>query len=295
MDSKIIELANISFELNNPKSTSDIIKLNSDRINFIRIIKGVFNIKENKEYVTYKSNANLFFHAWLYEYNQQPITKYPYIGIFHPSGSIYAHNTSKFLNTLERTTQYYHDNAFSPSNTSCIYIDHDRIGKVIIVCIDHEISPPKGRIELLISVNNDIASFNLNLISNILSKLNTETISCVDFIKKISQLNGLELLNSDDLKLLFDINNTNLINEPITTNRADNKQQALIVLDYAGGGTDSKTYPTSLKINFPIDNKNIPYFNEINSKLLQKNPSLKNINFEFGIQIISPYVIVEWN
>jgi hypothetical protein len=78
-------------------------------------------LKENILYVTDKiPNANLFFHPWLFTYQENDgkfsLEKNPYIGIFHPYGSIFAHKNSEYLNKLVKTSQHYHHpQHFSPN------------------------------------------------------------------------------------------------------------------------------------------------------------------------------------
>jgi hypothetical protein len=289
MDTKIIELANISFEINNPNSKSDISHLQYKRTQLIQLLSEIFRrsneiiqskieVKENTTYRTdVNHNANLFFHPWLFENTQQPITKNPYIGIFHPSGSIYAHNTSKFLNKLEKTIQYYHDNSFSPSNTSCIYIDHINIGIAIVVCVDDTSS--KGRIELLISLTKS------ELI--MLDFFNINNLKCFEIMEQLNNIGIFKpLLNKPEFKLLFSSENNKIVYETSSNNRANNRKYGLFMCDYKNGGNSTEVYNSILNVIFPIEKKNIPYIVEIESKL----PSnLQSINWEFAIQIIAPY------
>jgi hypothetical protein len=281
MDQEILKLANISYNLNNPVVGDNIMHLNLDRTYSIRIIKGVFDIKENTAYVTDKTpNANLFFHPWLFTLNENikfSDVKYPYIGIFHPYGSIYAHNNSNYLNKLEETCQDYHNPAsFSPNN-SHIYIDHLNIGKAIVACIDWNKSIPDGRIELLISLTKGM--------KNILNHISLQNKTCFELINELLFISVLKsLLITNDLKSLFNKENINLISDPISEYRADYKVKGLFMFDYTG---NSKEYNKILHVNFPIENKNIPYFEEIKNNL---PVSIRDkVIWEFGIQIITPY------
>jgi len=296
MEQLILKLANISHQINNPLPIYNLYKLNVDRLKCIRIIRRVFllNLRENTDYITtIPSNANLFFHSWLFTFEprNQKFAKIrsPFIGIFHPYGSIHAHNNSKYLNNLIRTRQNYHSpEHFSPNNSQ-IYIDHTNIGKAIIACVDYQIPEPKGRIELLISLTTDMAN-DYEVLNRAESDLDINDISCIDFIKKISIINKLEILYSNDLKSLFSNENINLVNKPIYAGRADNRSESLVVCFYNRGRITTQLYTILLNINFPILKKNIPYFNEINANLLAQKPQLRDINWEFGIQIITPYV-----
>ena len=281
MDKEILKLAYISYNLNNPAVGDNIMHLNLDRTYSIRIIKGVFDIKENTAYVTDKTpNANLFFHPWLYLYNEfEDIS--PYIGIFHPYGSIYAHNNSNFLNKLQPTSQNYHaPQEFSPNNSN-IYIDHNSFGDAIVVCVNNLVSfPIKGRIELLISLSNNTKITHDNADEILKNKI------CNEFILNLSKLEELKIiLLQDKYKLLFDSKNTNIITKPDFIHRAGNNSNGLYMFDYTNG---SKAYNKLLHVNFPIENKNIPYFEEIKNNLPE---SIRDkVIWEFGIQIIKPYI-----
>jgi len=294
MDQLILKLANISYLINNPLPINNLGQLNIDRLECISILVRVFllNLRENTDYITtLPSNANLFFHSWLYTY-EPPESAFQkkhdhLIGIFHPYGSIHAHNNSQYLNNLVLIEQNYHSPSdFSPNNSQ-IYIDLTNNGKAIVACVDCGIGILKGRIELLIYlIDNEYNAYNVDLI-DAERRINTEPISCRDFIKTISKLNGLELLYSDDLKLLFNDENTNLVNKPASLGRAKNFNESLVVCNYGLGAIHTIVYNVILNINFPISTDKIPYFNEIRTNLLTKRPDLTDINWEFGIQIIS--------
>jgi len=236
-------------------------------------------------------NANLYFHGWLFNINvnteiQMNLIKNPYIGLFHPFGSIHAlknrapSGENIPLNNITRIRQHFH-NALSPK-TSFIHIDHNNDGKAYTVCIDDETN--KGIITLLIYIANPYDGLQTTtkdrLINIAFNDHKLDTLSVEYLIVALSNINGLKkLLTTWEIELFkqtakIDYNNTS--------------HQGVIVFDYREGGRNSRLYPSFYDTKLTIDSNNIPYIQEIKSKLPENIRD--RITWEFEIRFIyKPY------
>jgi hypothetical protein len=260
-------------------------------------------------------NTNLFYHGWLFpealDYTNRfiigtdeenatrlNITKYPYIGLFHPFGSIYAINNqwqgeNVPLNNLASISQNFHD-AFSPP-TSYIHIDRNNDGKAYTVCVDWDetnrpgvrLAQMRGIVTLLIYISNTSevtpslsSRTKYDEIQNSLVVHNTGSVGIL--LESLSRIKGLyKILNTWEI---------DLFKQKATINKSKIFGDGLLLFDYGAGSDKSKVYMDIIKIKLDIIQDNIPYIDEIKSKLpptIFTPAIISNITWEFEIQIYS--------
>ena len=291
LDKNIIELSNISNKINNQifdkKNLEELNKEHSNLILFIKLL-----MQENNLPIKNNYNSNLFYHSWIFneeefgvnseKYNKcgKSFIKHPYIGLFHPFGSIYTiEKNSNILNNLIKTQQHIHQPShYSPDN-SHIFIDLDKYGKAYSVCVNYEkiedcksieSDKIKGRVDLLI-----YSPINIKFIQK-----DYESLSVSQLIKKLAEIKELEpLLNTIELESVKEDSNIKKISDIIGKEFTYWGYDSLILFRYK----DHDRYPILLNYNLPIESDKIPYINEIKSKLDDKIRD--KIEWEFGIII----------
>ena len=287
------------------------------RINLIDLIK--FLLSENTVPISLPTdntnyNANLFYHGWLYsdalKYIYGPrlpsggrvptglsLIKYPYIGLFHPFGSIHALNNiapqggNVPLNNFAQIEQHFHD-AFSPK-TSFIHIDRNNDGKAYTVCIDWDetnrrgvrLAKIRGIVTLLIYISNPYEmimpqnKFISTLISNSFDTNNTGLVT--NLVDSLSTIKGLyKILNTWEIDLFKNV---------ATISGSRRNGEGLFLFDYRYAGDTSRYYIPILLIKLDINQGDIPYINEIKSKLppaIFTPDIIDTITWEFDIQIV---------
>jgi hypothetical protein len=138
-----------------------------------RIIPHDHQVKDFKDQINWlinssklKSNCRLAFHPWLFQERlnvnhefgmQAEYIKYPFIGIFNTSGSIFSDSVP--INKFEQIQQHFHrqiDNPddeeevrFSPPNLM-MFRDNKQIGTSFVSCID--VNENKGCLYLILSL-----------------------------------------------------------------------------------------------------------------------------------------------
>lgn len=278
---KIVTISN-----NNSRSQSDEQERN-DKIELVKFLlsENMVPIKLSRNDHNY--NANLYFHGWLFQINiyakiKGDLVKNPYIGLFHPFGSIYAlKNRAPYgqnvpLNNIIRIEQHFH-NAISPK-TSFIHIDRNNDGKAYTVCVDDETN--KGIITLLIYIANPYDGLQTMLKDMLINKsfddhkMHTKNVDYL--IDSLSNINGL--------KKLFTTWEIELFKQNATIDYNDTNHQGLIVFDYREGGSNSRIYQSQYNTKLTIDTNNIPYIQEIKSKL--PADIRDRITWEFEIRFI---------
>lgn len=152
------EILNIA-KLSNKVRISDEDKERSDKIELVKFLLSENMVPINLPVNDRNYNANLYFHGWLFNIDvntktEMNLIKTPFIGLFHPFGSIHAlenrtpDGENIPLNNITKINQNFH-NALSPK-TSFIHIDHNNDGKAYTVCVDDETN--RGIITLLIYI-----------------------------------------------------------------------------------------------------------------------------------------------
>lgn len=278
---KIVTISN-----NNSRSQSD----EQERNNKIELVK--FLLSENHIPIKLSINdsnynANLYFHGWLFQINisakiNGDLVKNPYIGLFHPFGSIYALKNidpvgqNVPLNNIIRIRQHFH-NALSPK-TSFIHIDRNNDGKAYTVCVDDETN--RGIITLLIYIANPYDGLQTmwkdRLINKSFDDHKIHSLGVDYLIDSLSNINGL--------KKLFTTWEIELFKQVATIDYNNTKHQGVIVFDYRKGGPDSRVYQSYYDTKLTIDSNNIPYIQEIKSKLPADIRDI--ITWEFEIRFI---------
>ena len=279
------------------------------RINLIDLIK--FLLSENTVPISLPTdntnyNANLFYHGWLYSDALKYIgdrvptglslIKYPYIGLFHPFGSIHALNNiapqggNVPLNNFAQIEQHFHD-ALSPK-TSFIHIDRNNDGKAYTVCIDwDETNRPgvrlariRGIVTLLIYISNPYEMimpqnrFISTLISNSFDTNNTGLLT--NLVDSLSTIKGLyKILNTWEIDLFKNV---------ATISGSRRTGEGLFLFDYRDASDTSRYYIPILLIKLDINQDTIPYINEIKNKLLPffTQTIIDTITWEFEIKIV---------
>ena len=248
-------------------------------------------------------NTNLFYHIWLFPAGKPytsliitglNLTKYPYIGLFHPHGSISAianqwAGQNVPLNNIASISQYFHD-AYSPK-TSYIHIDRENDGKAYTVCVDWDetnrpgvrLSHIRGIVTLLIYISDPyeiIMPQNSTIENLITDSFNTNNTGLLtNLVDSLSTIKGLyKILKSWEIELFKNITNINL-----------DQSNRLFLYDYRDAGDTSRYYNPILRLKLDINQDNIPYINEIKSKLLPffTQTVIDTITWEFEIQIVS--------
>jgi hypothetical protein len=276
-------------------SPGPIYRLKKDYIYKVNLIK-LLLMSENKTPLKESYNANLFYHSWIFNEDEfgenskkyikckSSFIKNPYIGLFHPFGAIYTiENNATILNNLVKTSQNIHaPSDLSPCNSQ-IYIKQSEYGKAYSVCINYEkmidcnatpinAEKIKGRIELL-------------LFSPILLKINEfqfTGLTTSQFINRLSNIEELKvLLNTYELDSIKNETNNKIIQSVVGKEYTYWNPSSLVLFRYNTG----KSYPYTLNFNLPIEPKNIPYIDEIKSKLPE---SIRDkIEWEFGCILAS--------
>jgi hypothetical protein len=279
-----------------------------DRINVIDLIK--FLLSENTQPISIPTddthyNANLYFHGWLFPQiisggvaTGLNLIKYPYIGLFHPFGSIHAvtnrapQGQNVPLNNLIQIQQYFHD-ALSPK-TSFIHIDRENDGKAYTVCVDWDetnrpgvrLAQMRGIVTLLIYISNTIETTpslssrtKYEEIQNSFRVHNTGLVG--NLLESLSRIKGLyKILNTWEI---------DLFKQKAKNISLKSAYDGLILFDYREGGDKSKAYWDILKICININTNDIPYIDEIKSKLdpaIFTPDIISNIAWEFEIHIV---------
>jgi hypothetical protein len=286
INSEIINLSIISNKINNKM---DITFNNEQHNNKMKLINFLL-FEENKSLKAIEYNANLFYHSWLFSdkemenYNGN-FVKNPYIGLFHPYGSIHAITKNNILNTFNKTSQNIHDPIhYSPDN-SHIFIDNHKIGKAYSVCIDDEIirgtntiknNKVRIRVELIICIQK---SSDIKINENDYNKLPVHELFC-----KLSEIEDLfPLFDTFEVKHLKLPIFNNKVSDILTKEKTYYQPDSLVLFRYR----EHKAYQYLLNVNIPIESINIPYYDEINAKLPSeiKRYGKENINYEFGLII----------
>jgi len=259
----------------------------NDKIELVKFLLSENMVPINLPVNNDNYNANLYFHGWLFQINvyaniEGDLVKNPYIGLFHPYGSIYAlenraHDGENIpLNNITRIRQHFH-NALSPK-TSFIHIDRNNDGKAYTVCVDDETN--RGIITLLIYISNPFdglqATRKDRLINRSFDDHKIHSVGVKYLIDSLSNINGL--------KKLFTTWEIELFKQTATIDYNDTRHQGVIVFDYREGGTNSRLYQSNYNTKLTIDSDNIPYIQEIKSKL--PIDIRDRITWEFEIRFI---------
>jgi len=267
------------------------------------------------------TNANLFFHPWAFTETDvgvensnyircsRSLNKNPYIGLFHPHGSIFALNSGPVvpLNSLREIGQNPHADAGATAFSQDVcqfYIDPNGYGKAYAVCIDYQTiptsplpciaqtksAPPyRGRVELMITTS---STFEFD------DKTIFQGNMCYEFINNLSNILELKhMLNTWEIDSLKLPGNTNRVRRLRSgTFLQDN---GLLLFFYQKRGEPAKKYRPLLKCDFPIDYRNIPHIDEIIGNIPNNIiPNIRTpgiITWEFGISVFSYAISVDNN
>jgi len=259
-----------------------------------RLISYLDLVPENLAPLAIASNANLFFHPWLFlngKDREGSRIKNPYIGIFHPRGSMHTINRyggidSCIINNIRTFNQNIHDGSemgpMYSDNTANIYINPTTSGIAVAVCIDYPNTLlVRTRVELILSLpdmgndmdydenNNKLDQIKLNIDNAQLGSINYNCQNLMMDLLCINQLNPL--LRSHDINRL--ITNQNMINHmiqkyedelfrlvedndrviiPEMVNQVLNKSNSIMMYDYRAGDESSVVYDLLLQVNIPM-------------------------------------------
>ena len=303
---ELINLANCS---NNQRKTLLDQEEHRNKIDFIK-----FLLSENTTPIILPQNdnnynANLFYHPWVFtdaEYaatyvtSGRSIQKNPYMGIFHPFGSIYALTSQPGnipLNGLTQINQHFHgdalgDDFYSPK-TGFFHIDYNNYGKAYTVCVDT--TTLRGRVDLLIYIpkNKDEIIQNIVKINYGSRIIDDSPRNLFDLLCQIYELK--KLFKTWEIELF---KNVGVIcrkhyHQYIDSN--NRKFKGLFLFDYRAGNIHSKEYCHLVQYNISnrtgptgevyMESTDIPYIDEIKSKI--DIGFRDRIVWELGVNIVT--------